>query len=567
MLPLFSQTNTKSKSLDFIMSKDSHILQSTQQLIDDLKAVCAANGLGNDGNEYRVITQSFLYKFLNDGFLRACRDPLHCEDEVSVISRLQAMSEDEYSELIDWDLPPHIAKLKVRHLVSSLYGQQSKDNFDAILDNTLEEIATLNSGVFSVHTTQNASVKLFDKITQFISDPAARPNFARAVINKLARFSFADAFSEGYDFFSTIFEYLIRDYNTDAGGTYAEYFTPHSVGRIMADILVDDAPQDVTCYDPSAGSGTLLMCLAHRIGQDKCTVFSQDISQKSSGLLRLNLILNALPDSLQNVIQGNTLLSPAFHEKDGSLKRFDYIVSNPPFKLDFSEYRDQLDTRERKYIYFAGVPKVPNKKREKMAIYLCFLQHVIASLGDNGKAAVVVPSGFLTAGHQKDKIAYAIRKQLVETKWLRGVVSMPPNIFAATTTSVSVIFIDKKGTNERGSAILIDATQMGIKEKDNNNKQYTRLSHEEEERIIDVFKGHQAVDSFAVVPSYDEMREKSYSFSAGQYFEVRIEHVDITPEEFKQKLYAFMGEFTELTEQSVKLDEEIKNQMKSLLYE
>ena len=548
------------------MSTDSLILQNTQQLIDELKAICAANGLGNDGNEYRVITQSFLYKFLNDGFLLACQKALKmegCTDE-ALFARLNELDEDEYEELIEEDIPPHVAKLKAKHLVASLYGRQAEDNFDTVLDDTLEEISTLNAGKFSVHTAENASIKLFDRVSQFITDPSSRPNFARAVINRLARFSFADAFTEGYDFFSTIFEYLIQDYNADSGGTYAEYFTPHSVGRIMADILVDDAPQDVTCYDPSAGSGTLLMCLAHRIGQDKCTVFSQDISQKSSGLLRLNLILNALPDSLQNVIQGNTLLSPAFHEKDGSLKRFDYIVSNPPFKLDFSEYRDALDSKERKSVFFAGVPKVPNKKKESMAIYLCFLQHVIASLSSKGKAAIVVPSGFLTASSSLEK---SIREKLVKQKWLRGVVSMPSNIFAATGTSVSVIFIDKAGADSREGAILIDASQLGTKEKDNNNKQYTRLSREEEERIISTFEKHEAVDSFAVVPSYDEMEEKGYSFSAGQYFDVKIEHIDITPEEFKQKMSAFMAEFNELSAQSAKLDEEIRNQMGSLWYE
>lgn len=551
------------------MSSDSLILQNTQQLIDELKAICAANGLGNDGNEYRVITQSFLYKFLNDGFLLACRKALKmegCTDE-ELFARLNELDEDEYEELIEEDIPPHVAKLKAKHLVASLYGRQAEDNFDTVLDDTMEEISTLNAGKFSVHTAENASIKLFDRVSQFITDPSSRPNFARAVINRLARFSFADAFSEGYDFFSTIFEYLIQDYNADSGGTYAEYFTPHSVGRIMADILVDNAPQDVTCYDPSAGSGTLLMCLAHRIGQDKCTVFSQDISQKSSGLLRLNLILNALPDSLQNVIQGNTLLSPAFHEKDGSLKRFDYIVSNPPFKLDFSEYRDQLDSKERKPVFFAGVPNVPNKKKESMAIYLCFLQHVIASLSAKGKAAIVVPSGFLTASLRSDKIAYAIREKLIKEKWLRGVVSMPSNIFAATGTSVSVLFIDKAGADSREGAILIDASQLGTKEKDNNNKQYTRLSREEEERIITTFEKHEAVESFAVVPSYDEMKEKGYSFSAGQYFDVKIEHIDITPEEFKQKISAFMAEFNDLSAQSAKLDEEIKKQMGGLWYE
>ncbi len=538
---------------------DDSILIRTQKLIDELKSTCANYGLGNDGNEYKVITQVFQYKYLNDKFMKYATEH-NLDAGMSRYDGIMAMEGDEFEELENI-LPAHIAIFKKEQLIPSLHNRQNEPGFDKLFDDTLTEVAAQNANIFSVRTSEHTSILMFEPLSVFITDAGKRADFCRAIINKLSQFSFEDAFEQGYDFYSSIYEYLIQDYNTDSGGKYAEYFTPHSVGRVMAQILVDGKPKSVTCYDPSAGSGTLLMCLADRIGQNSCTIYSQDISQKSSGLLRLNLILNGLAASLQNVVQGNTLTEPGFSEKTGGLKKFDFIVSNPPFKLDFSEYREQLDSKERKSVFFAGVPKVPNKKKESMAIYLCFLQHVIASLSDKGKAAIVVPSGFLTASSSLEK---AIREKLVKQKWLRGVVSMPSNIFAATGTSVSVIFIDKDGASEREGAILIDASQLGTKEKDNNNKQYTRLSREEEERIISTFEKREAVDSFAVVPSYDEMEEKGYSFSAGQYFDVKIEHIDITPEEFKQKMSAFMAEFNELSAQSAKLDAEIRNQMSFL---
>lgn len=544
---------------------EDSILIRTQKLIDELKATCAAYGLGNDGNEYKVITQVFQYKYLNDKFMKYAIEH-DLPEGMSRYDGILAMEGDEFEDL-GYSLPANVARFKKDQLIPSLHNRQNEPGFDKLFDDTLTAIAAQNAEIFSVRTSEHTSILMFEPLSVFITDASKRADFCRAIINKLSQFSFEDAFEQGYDFYSSIYEYLIQDYNTDSGGKYAEYFTPHSVGRVMAQILVDGHPKSVTCYDPSAGSGTLLMCLADRIGQQCCTIFSQDISQKSSGLLRLNLILNGLAASLQNVVQGNTLKEPGFSEKTGGLKKFDYIVSNPPFKLDFSEYRDMLDSKERKHVFFAGVPKVPNKKKESMAIYLCFLQHVIASLSAKGKAAIVVPSGFLTASLRSDKIAYAIREELVKQKWLRGVVSMPSNIFAATGTSVSVLFIDKAGADSREGAILIDASQLGTKEKDNNNKQYTRLSREEEERIIATFEKHEAVDSFAVVPSYDEMKGKGYSFSAGQYFEVKIEHVDITPEGFKQKMTAFMDEFNQLSAQSIKLDEEIRKQMEGLRYE
>src|SRR5690606_6257769 len=228
----------------------------------------------------------------------------------------------------------------------------------------------------------------------------------------------------------------------NSGGKYAEYYTPHAVARIMAEILVPKDQQgrvkNVTCYDPAAGSGTLLMNVAHVIGEKRCSIYTQDISQKSSNLLRLNLILNNLIHSIPNVVQGNTILHP--YHKDGSeLKKFDYIVSNPPFKMDFSDFRDDLDTKANNKRFFAGIPKVLAKEKDKMAVYQLFLQHIIYSLKPNGKAAVVVPTGFITAKSGIDKI---ILQYLVENKMLAGVVSMPSNIFATTTTNVSILFID-----------------------------------------------------------------------------------------------------------------------------
>ena len=135
------------------------------------------------------------------------------------------------------------------------------------------------------------------------------------------------------------------------------------------------------------------MNLAHEIGENKCSIYSQDISQKSSSFLRLNLILNNLVHSIPNAIQGNTIKDP-YHKENNKIKLFDFIVSNPPFKTDFSNYRNDLETKENRSRFFAGIPKIPPKDKKKMEIFLLFIQHIISSLSKNGKAAIVVPSGF-----------------------------------------------------------------------------------------------------------------------------------------------------------------------------
>jgi len=532
----------------------------TKELIDNLKGVCTSYGLGNDGNEFKIITQVFLYKFMNDKFGYEVKqlEPKLATSE-SWEKEIAQYSDKQY-EMLLLRMNPDSAKLKREHFLSNLYNKQDKEEFAKFFDDTLRDIAIFNNDIFSVKTGTGAKIVLFDEISNYITDSSQRDNFCKAIINQLVNFSFEKIFNQKFDFFSTIFEYLIKDYNKDGGGKYAEYYTPHAVSKIMASILVDKPVSNVTCYDPSAGSGTLLMNLAHAIGEDRCTIYSQDISQKSSSMLRLNLILNNLVHSIQNIIQGNTMLTP-YHKVGDKLMAFDYIVSNPPFKLDFSDYVADLDTKQNNERFFAGFPNIPKKDKDKMAIYPLFIQHIMFSLSNKGKAAIVVPTGFITA---QSGIEKKIRERLVEQKMLRGVVSMPSNIFATTGTNVSILFLDK--ANTKGDIVLMDASKLGTTVKEGKN-QKTLLSEEEEQLIIETFNKHEAKEDFTVVVSYEQIKEKNYSFSAGQYFEVKIEYTDITPVEFEAKMNSFKTNLDSLFAESKTLEKEIQKQLNGLNYE
>ncbi|MBE8723402.1 HsdM family class I SAM-dependent methyltransferase [Flavobacterium hungaricum] len=539
------------------MTTTAQFEKQTKSLIDDLKSVCANYGLGNDGNEFKIITQVFLYKFLNDKFVHEVKqlDPNIAAAE-DWEKALRNLSEDD-REMLTMQMSESTATIHPDQLISSLFDRQNEPKFADILDNTLLDIAKNNSEIFSVITEGGEKIVLFENISKYVTDK--RDDFCRAIINKLVHFSFENIFHEKFDFYATIFEYLISDYNSNSGGKYAEYFTPHAVAKIMARCLVNGEVSNATCYDPSAGSGTLLMNLAHEIGEDKCTIYSQDISQKSSNLLRLNLILNNLVHSIHNIVKGNTILEP-FHKENGRIQQFDYIVSNPPFKLDFSDFSADLDTKENHERFFAGIPNIPKTKKESMAIYLMFLQHVMYSLKPNGKAAIVVPTGFITAQSGIDK---KIRERMVESKMLAGVVSMPSNIFATTGTNVSILFLDKQNKSD---VVLIDASNLGTTVKEGKN-QKTVLSHIEEDKIIDTFNTKTAIDDFSVVVSYDEIKRKNYSLSAGQYFEVKIEYTDITVAEFEVKIQDFSANLEALFNESKTLEMEIQSNLKRLKYE
>ena len=544
------------------MKNIEEIKNQTYALIDDLKKTTTENGLAGSGNEYVVIVEIFLYKFLNDKFIYEAKKNPELANAEDFFAALDAMSEDDYEEMCDSMLDTII--LKKEHLIPFLAKRQNEDKFAELFDSTLESIASENSDIFYILNEDETRVSIMKPISDVVSGGTNKKNaFCRSLIGDVASFSFENAFEAGYDFFSTIFEYLIKDYNANGGGNYAEYYTPHAIAAIMAQLLVDPSEdvRSVTCYDPSAGTGTLVIALAHAIGEQNCTVYTQDISDKSSTMMMLNLILNSMSHSLTHVIQGNTLKHPFHKNEDGSLRKFDYIVSNPPFKLDFSDYRDDLKSDSYKGRFFAGIPNIPSKNKKGMEIYLCFFQHLLYSLKEDGKAAIVVPTGFITA---KSGIAFKIRKHLVdgEKSILRGVVSMPSNIFANTGTNVSVVFIDKSGVDK---PILIDASKLGETIKENGN-QKTKLRTEEIQQIVNTFRNKEVIEDFSVTPTFEEIKEKGYSFSAGQYFDIKIDYVDITEEEFYKRMNDYKTTLTQQFTESHRLEEEIIKQLDSVSF-
>ncbi len=543
-----------------------NISEDTIALIDSLKSTTNAFGLAGTGSEYKIVTEIFLYKFFNDKFgYEAKRDKMYGE-RLSKAEKwddeYDKFTEDEVEDLFSY-LPASVPRLKPDHTLSHLYNSSTKGDFSTILDSTLVDIAHLNAQTFSVTTSGKSKVDIFFPLTPFVTDVQKRDEFARSLMRNVATHSFEEVFAEKYDFFSHIFEHLLKGFNNAGGGKYAEYYTPRTIAQVMARLLVGDNHdlRSITCYDPSAGTGTLLMALAHQIGEERCSIFSQDISEKSTEMLRLNLILNNFAASLPNVVQGNTLTEPSHKEHNGVLRKFDFIVSNPPFKLDFPEYRDTLATDTIRF--WAGVPNAVKKvdpMKPKMAIYTCFIQHVLNSLKPSGKAAIVIPTGFITS---KSGVEKRILERIVNEKWVYGVVSMPSNVFATTGTNVSVIFFDKSAQADK--VILIDASKLGEEYKEGNN-QKRRLRDFEVDKIVTTFQNKETVDDFSVAVTYDEIKEKGYSLSAGQYFDIKIDYVDITEKEFNERMANYKTTLQEQFAESHRLEEEILKQLSSLSF-
>lgn len=539
------------------------------EMVDDLQGLCSTVGLSNTANEEVVVTSVFLYKFLNDKFMYKLGK---FSDEIEYSVKSILANEDDMLDAFYSYNSKDVAfayEDTIQYLVNHIEQKDFYLQFDAALERISKNS---KNDAFAVETADGEKTPLFTPLTTLV-EGAQRNNFAKAIFGIIAqdKFDFSEAFGGSFDFYSAIFEYLIKNYNV-ASGTYAEYFTPQTVSSIIAKILVgmSDKIDAAEIYDPAAGSGSLILHLAHELGQEsgmnRAIIYTQDISTKSTRFLRLNMMLNGMAESLGNIVRGDTLETPAHykveHEPDSGLKKFSYITTNPPFKTDFSATRDRIEQKwQDTNRFFAGVPNVPPKKKDSMAIYLMFIQHVLYSLKDDGKAAIVVPTGFITA---QSGIEKAIRQQIVENKWLKGVISMPSNIFANTGTNVSVIFLDK--ANKDSEIMLVDASKLGEKIKEGKN-QKTVLRPNEVELIQNTFINQDIIDDFSVKVSYEEVEEKNYSFSAGQYFEVKIEFVELTPEEFETKMNTYKANLANLFSKGKSLEEEIQKQLEGLKYE
>ncbi|GAA7436037.1 hypothetical protein ckin111_01450 [Helicobacter pylori] len=274
-------------------------------------------------------------------------------------------------------------------------------------------------------------------------------------------------------------------------------------------------------------------------------------------MLKLNLILNDLTHSLRYAIEGNTLTNP-YHSKDHKGK-MDFIVSNPPFKLDFSN--EHAEISQNKNDFFLGVPNIPKNDKSKMPIYTLFFQHCLNMLSPKGKGAIIVPTGFISA---KSGVENKIVRHLVDERLVYGVVCMPSQVFANTSTNVSIIFFQK--TPSTKEVILIDASKLGEGYTENKNKK-TRLRPSDMDLILETFQNKAPKSDFCALVSFDEITEKNYSLNPGQYFTIEDTSETISQAEFENLMQQYSSELASLFDESQNLQQEILETLKGVRFE
>lgn len=297
------------------------------------------------------------------------------------------------------------------------------------------------------------------------------------------------------DILGDAYEYLMRHFASESGKSKGQFYTPSEVSRVIAKVVgisPANAVGSTTVYDPTCGSGSLLLKVADQAGK-RITLEGQEKDVTTSGLARMNMILHGFPTA--NIMPGNTLASPKF--KDGEqLRTYDYVVANPPFSD--KKWTLGLTPEKDPYQRFAwGVP--PNKQGD-----FAYLLHIIRSMNSNGKAACILPHGVLFRGNAEA----VIREKLVRSGYLKAIIGLPANLFYGTGIPACILVLDKENASARKGIFMIDAAKGFIKDGPKN-----RLRDQDVHKIVDTFTRMVDVPRYARMVALDEISDPKNDFN------------------------------------------------------
>lgn len=307
--------------------------------------------------------------------------------------------------------------------------------------------------------------------------------------------------ADGDDILGDAYEYLMRHFATESGKSKGQFYTPAEVSRVMAQVLgiaqAKTSP-DTTVYDPTCGSGSLLLKVAEA-APTAVSVYGQEKEEVTSGLARMNMILHHNPGAV--IEQGNTLADPKFLDGD-QLKTFDYVVANPPF----SDKRWSTGLGGDKYERFKGFGTPPDKQGD-----YAYLLHIVRSLKPTGRAACILPHGVLFRGNAEAEI----RKSLVRRGLVQAIIGLPANLFYGTGIPACIIVIDKAGAAARKGIFMIDAAQGFMKDGPKN-----RLRERDIHRIVDTFTRLDGSDPrYARLVGLDEIEKNDFNLNLPRYID------------------------------------------------
>lgn len=309
--------------------------------------------------------------------------------------------------------------------------------------------------------------------------------------------------ADGDDILGDAYEYLMRHFATESGKSKGQFYTPSEVSRIMAKVIGINAAksQDQTIYDPTCGSGSLLLKAADET-EHGVTIYGQEKDVATAALARMNMILHNNPTA--EIKKGQSTLSdPLFLNPDGTLKTFDFVVANPPFSS--KNWSNGFIPSSDVYNRFKGFGIPPSKNGD-----YAFLLHIVRSLKSKGKGAIILPHGVLFRGNAEAQI----RENLIRKGYIKGIIGLPANLFYGTGIPACIIILDKENAEGRKGIFMIDASKGFIKDGNKN-----RLREQDIHKIVDVFNKGLEVPKYARMVPVAEIEENKYNLNIPRYID------------------------------------------------
>jgi len=308
------------------------------------------------------------------------------------------------------------------------------------------------------------------------------------------------------DILGDAYEFLMRHFATESGKSKGQFYTPSEVSRILAKVIgitPQNSTKATTAYDPTSGSGSLLLKISDEAEKD-ISLYGQENDVVTAGLARMNMILHNNPTAI--IKQGNTLANPQFEEKkDEKLQTFDYSVANPPFSL--KNWTSGVNTISDPYGRFADYGIPPEKNGD-----YAFLLHIVKSLKSNGKGAVILPHGVLFRGNAEA----TIRENIIKRGYIKGIIGLPANLFYGTGIPACIIVIDKENAGNRKGIFMIDASKGFIKDGNKN-----KLRDQDIHRIVDTFNKVLEVPKYSRMVSVVEVEKNEYNLNIPRYIDAQ----------------------------------------------
>jgi len=320
------------------------------------------------------------------------------------------------------------------------------------------------------------------------------------LISIFQELDFRGSRAEGDDLLGDAYEYLMRHFATESGKSKGQFYTPAEVSRSMAQLIgmTPSTPYSATVYDPTCGSGSLLLKIADA-APNGLTIYGQEKDNKNWALAKMNMILHG--NEIADIRKGDTISSPQFTTND-RLDTFDFLVANPPFST--KSWTNGLD---KEYGRFDGYGRPPNKNGD-----FAFLLHILKSLKSTGKGAVILPHGVLFRGNSEA----VIRKEIVKRRYIKGIIGLPPNLFYGTPIPACILILDKENAQTRTGIFMIDASK-GFKKDGPKN----RLRSQDIHKIVDTFKRQTEVPGYARMVSVAEISDprNDYNLNLPRYID------------------------------------------------